>query len=439
MRARTRQLVRDFPYFQRAVNIHVDYTVGAELNFQARVRDPRDNSLAVRINQQIEDAVKWAFDDIDIAGKLDYNEMRQLLKRQDIECGEGILVKTSVKESGRYIPLALQMLEADWLTDLYTTPANGNKIDQGIEYQEQTGRVIAYHFADPENIRKPQRVLAQNVLHGFEMIRPGQRRGISPFTTAIMIANDLQDYIGATIDTARLAAKYLALITTPDPATFQNLRTEKGEDGDLREELENAIIEYLNPGEKVEFAKNDNPGATFDPFTKFVLRMLSIATGVTFELLTNDYSGLSYTNMKMIRADLMRMMRRPFKRQVRQFDQPIVRTIIDQAVMAGRLDLPNYFSNPWPYWAAEYIQPGVQSPDRLRDSKADANDIENLTRSPQEICAERGRDFGTVLDEIADARAMAAARGLEFGDISTSMANNPAKLGAAEEGEDTNG
>ena len=36
--ARTRQLVRDFPYFARAVDILVDYTVGSGILFQSRVR-----------------------------------------------------------------------------------------------------------------------------------------------------------------------------------------------------------------------------------------------------------------------------------------------------------------------------------------------------------------------------------------------------------------
>jgi capsid protein len=41
MRTRIRQMVRDFPYFARAVNILVDFTVGTGTNFQSRVLNPR--------------------------------------------------------------------------------------------------------------------------------------------------------------------------------------------------------------------------------------------------------------------------------------------------------------------------------------------------------------------------------------------------------------
>lgn len=438
VRARVRQLVRDFPLFDRAVNIHVDYVVGAQMNFQSRVRDINDNTkFDDKINQQIEDAVKWAMEEIDVSGQLHYDEMREVLKRQDCECGEGVLVKTNVREANRYVPFAVQMLEADWLTDLHCKVAKGNKVEGGVEFVEKTGNIVAYHFADPESVRKPRRVLAENVLHGFQTLRPGQRRGISPFTTAILIASDIDDYLGSTIDTARLAARYLALVTTADPKGFQDLRTTDGtgaDEGKKLESFEEAIIEYLRPGETVEFAKNEAPGQTFEPFTKLVIRILAIATGVSYELLSGDYSGLNYSNLKMIRTDLVRQFKRPFKRQVRHYDQPIVRSIIDQAVLAGRIDLPGYMNNPYRYWVGEFIQPGVESPDRLRDSKADTTEIANKTRSRQEIVAARGRDFATVLDEIASEAKMIEDRGLTEEQVDTSLANNPAKLGAAEEG-----
>jgi len=40
VRARVRQLVRDFPYFARAVNVVTAYTVGPGIMFQSRVTDP---------------------------------------------------------------------------------------------------------------------------------------------------------------------------------------------------------------------------------------------------------------------------------------------------------------------------------------------------------------------------------------------------------------
>ncbi len=39
VRARVRQLIRDFPYLARAVKVSVDYTVGEGIRFQSRVKN----------------------------------------------------------------------------------------------------------------------------------------------------------------------------------------------------------------------------------------------------------------------------------------------------------------------------------------------------------------------------------------------------------------
>jgi putative protease len=54
------------------------------------------------------------------------------------------------------------------------------------------------------------------VLHGFQMLRPGQLRGVTPFAPAIMLAKDMGDYTGAEIDAAKLAAKWLAFVKSLD-------------------------------------------------------------------------------------------------------------------------------------------------------------------------------------------------------------------------------
>ena len=103
------------------------------------------------------------------------------------------------------------------------TPVGGSAswIDQGVEYDKMTGRVIAYHFTDPDGWGRVTKVLAKDVVHGFETRRPGQLRGISPWTPGVILAGDLNSYIGATVDTAKLAAKWLALVDTPDPLSRQ--------------------------------------------------------------------------------------------------------------------------------------------------------------------------------------------------------------------------
>lgn len=448
LRGRVRQLVRDQPHFARAVQVQVDFAVGTGTNFQSRIRNanwkPGDKNQP-RFNrplcQQVEDAVAWWMDEADASGRMHFGELERLAKSQDVEVGEFLFVKTFIKDPKRYIPFALMPYEVDWLTTNYQQIAAGNEADQGKEFDPVTGRIVAYHLQPPSNFglyglksqSKAVRIPAEFVLNHFETKRAGQLSGVSPFVTAVLIARDLDDYLGATVDTAKLAAKYLALVETTDAAAFQAARGVTDENGKKIEELENAIIEYLRPGEKITFAKNDSPGETFDPFTRFILRVVAIATNCSYTLLSGDYSQTSYTTLRGERQDLVKMFAFPQFRHVKHFTAPCIEEAIYWAYMTGKLKLPSDFiANPRPYYRGLYIPPGMEPIDPLRESKANRDDMESGLRSPQEIAAKRGRDLEEVYDEIAEAQEMAEERGLDFAVTSTALANNPAALGATD-------
>jgi len=266
------------------------------------------------------------------------------------------------------------------------------------------------------------------VIHGFKTLRPGQLRGISPFTTAILLADDLHEYLNAEIDAAKLAAKYMAIIETPDAAAFQAMRGLDTSTGKPIEELENAIIEYLRPGEKINLQGHNRPGDSFVPFTKLILSMVAVSTGVTRELLTGDYDGINYSNLRGIRNDFMKSVAPLQQRHIRQFCQPVFRAFLESAVMSGRISLPGYYTNPYPWQECTWQPPGVESIDPLREGKAHIDQISSLLRSPQEITASRGRDYEEVLNEIAEAKRMAESRGLYPADAKTALASNPSTV-----------
>lgn len=433
MRSRIRQLVRDFPYFTRAVDILVGYTVGTGTNFQSRVLNPKwtPGSTEKKFDrlrcQQIEDAFNWWAEEADAAGKLHFCEMEELAKREDCEAGEYLFVKVNLSDKKRFIPFALQAYEAEWLTDVGAIPLGDNPVEQGIEYDRLSGRVIAYHLTDPQGWGKTQRIPAEYVLHNFAHKRAGQLRGVSPFHAAVLIARDLNDYLDATIDTAKLAAKYLALVTTEHAEEHQG-GAETDDNGNKIVSIENAIIEYLRPGEDIKFATNNNPGSTFDPFTKFILRMVAIATGTSYSLLSGDYSDSSYTTMRSERGDLRAMIAPHQNRHVLHFCSPVGRDVLDASVLRGRLDLPGYYNNPRIYQRGLWISPGQEPTDPLKESKANIGDIGSGLNSPQRIAARRGVDVEEILDELQEFYEMVAERKIPLDFASTALATNPAAL-----------
>jgi len=440
LRSRTRQLIRDFPYLARAVRVMVDYSIGTGIFFQSKVESTSGKRDKTRI-AKIEDAVKWWMDEADASGKLHYYEMMRLAKRQDLEGGEFVIVKTYPQEPNRYIPYALQMYEADWLSgarDNYRTGGidiNANPADtetrQGIEYYRLTGRVKGFWFQDPNYGGTEVYIPAERVVHGFEMLRPMQLRGVSPFVPGILIANDLNAYLDAEIDGAKLAAKWLAFVKTGNSEMRQaGLPTQLGTNGVTQkiEELENGIIEYLRDNEDVVLSSSNRPGTTFQPFVRLILTMLSITTGAPYELVSGDYQGLNFSTARIVRNDFSQQLRPISIRHIRQFAMPTVTTAIDLAVLSGKLTLPGYWQNPRRYWESEWQPPGMDAVDPLREAKGQIEAISGGLKSPQEVARERGRDLEDIYKEILAAEELAKEMGLSFVSANRPEKNNPAAI-----------
>jgi len=428
VRARVRQLVRDFPYFARAVNVLVDYTVGDGIRFQSRILNAKGTFDNKKI-QQVEDAfARWS-DEADAGGRLHLSEMMRLAKRHEVECGEFLIVKKRLADRKRFLPLALQVYESDWLTDMGATPKNGkNRIHQGVEFDTDTGRAIAYHFTDPDGWGKTISIDAADVLHGFRTLRAGQLRGISDLTPGVMVAHDMSDLLDAELDGAKMAAKWLAVVKAMDPMAAQAARAAGTGDDAKIEELENAIIEYLRPGEDIDIKSNPRPGSNFAPYIKLNLCMIAVVTGCPYELLSGDYGDVSWSTSKTIRADFAVALKPAISRHIRQFCEPIKQEFFDAAVLAGKLNFPRYFLDPLPMQRGVWQAPGMEPTDPARETKSMIDQIMNGLRSPQEIAQARGRDSGEILDEIAEFQKMAEEKGVTLQTTSTALANNPSAL-----------
>lgn len=256
MRARVRDLVRNFPPFARAVNAMVAFTVGSGARFQSLATLP-DGSPDIPTRKRIEDRFRAWMEHADVAGRLHFYEIQQLCKRQECECGEYLLRFARPRDRRRGL-LGLQIYEPE---NLSSWRIEGQEPDsdiwQGIEYDIWTGEPLAYHFQTVfgwERQLRTWREPAFNVLHGFQTLRPGQLRGVTPFAPAILMARDMGDYTTAELGAAKMAAKWLAFVSSGDPQFSQLTRTPGGLSGALREEvesLEDMTVEYLNDGEQL--------------------------------------------------------------------------------------------------------------------------------------------------------------------------------------------
>lgn len=440
LRARVRDLVRNFPPFARAVNAIVAFTVGKGSRFQSLALRP-NGEPDFEARRKIEDRFRLWMERADVTGRLHLYELQQLAKRQECESGEYIARIASPRH--RRQAVAVQMFEAEnlsaWRAD---ERAPETDIWQGVEYDIHTGEPVAYHFQTSYAWQQVSswREDAANVLHGFAMLRPGQLRGVTPFAPAVMLARDMGEYTGAEIDAAKLAAKWLAFVKSMDPAAFQGMRgMMPGQaSGNARadiEWLENGIIEYLRENEDISFAPNPGrPGDSFDRFTRFVLRMVAITMDLPYEILSGDYLGINYSTSKASRNDFSMFLAPHQFRLDAHFTRPVFYRWLDAEALSQDY-LKGYWLNPERYRKAMWIPAGMPSVDPLRDGKADIDAIASGIKSPQMVILGQGHDPEEVVMQRAAWVALCKEHGVDptTGGVSTAMANNPAKLGAEEQ------
>jgi len=425
VRARVRQLVRDFPYFKRALKKIADFRIGKGITYNPLVFN--SDGLNVPLNNELKNHFDSWCERCDNTGRMHFYELQKLMVFQELEAGEYFLVKQYDKNRKPY-PFFLSPIEADQLSNYKSRPINDNTVNYGIE-QNKYGQIVAYHFHDGFS-PKSMRVSSDYVINGLEVMRPGQLRGISPFVSSVLAANSLGEYIGAELDAAKKAAKILAIVESHDIPGHQQARRYVGEKENVNnariEDIENAIVEYLRPNEKMNFVDSKRPTNSFSPFVKFMLQMLSIGTECPYELLSGDYEGLSFSSLRGIRMDYQLSIDCEVGRLINQALDPIQKWVFDCLYLSGHTKINYAGSNHT--WRTNKQWP-IQ---RLQDSKAAAQEMKMTAMSPQMFCADRNNDWYQVIEEISIAKKIAESKGLSldelYGVISTADAGNDAYL-----------
>lgn len=448
IRGRVAQLVRDFPNFAAAVNRLASRTTGKGMAFQSRVKDAA-GGLDRRLNRAIEDEFCFWADEAEINRQRHFYRLQTFAVRQQAELGEFLVVRGWDNDPTRRLPLYLQFFESAWLTSNGARGADGtalrdsmtirdhsavagNLVHDGLEYVARTGRIVAYHLAEPGSSATPRRIPARDVAHGFDLLRAGQLRGVSAFAPCIMLAHDLSEYMNAELDAAQMAAKWLAFVTNGQGGTSGfSLPASYTDAGDYPtqkiEYVENAIIEYLRAGEDVKFASPNRPGDAFEPFTKFILRLVAVPLGVSYESISGDYRDVNYSTLKGIRSDEEEgfVIRRSdfshlFNRRVHEW-------FLEAAVLTGRLSLPGFYEQRHRYLRADWMPPGMEPIEPLKEASADEKNLANRTDTLTAICRRKGRDVEDVLAELKHEKDLLQ----EYGLNAAAVAQKVAKPGAA--------
>lgn len=295
----------------------------------------------------------------DYSGRFDFFTQQLLVLMSYLEGGDLLVVRRRKEGPQRVVGLALQMFEADYLSNP-NFATDTERMVAGVE-TDTTGTPVRYWLADhhPGDLRFRGITQWNSIpaygagsdermaLHIFDPLRFGQTRGVPMLAPILELFKQLTRYTDAELMAAVLGSFFTVLIKHEQDATSSGFMppgtTVASSSSDIR--LGHGIIADLNPGESIEQVKTERPNVNFDPFVQAILAQTGAAIGVPYEVLIKRFNS-SYSASKAAFLELWRTVTRKRGLLTRSFCAPAYEWLIAEAVAAGQLRAPGFFSDP---------------------------------------------------------------------------------------------
>lgn len=457
--ARIRDLVRNDGWASGAVLRITDATVGSNLRLRAQ---PNYRALARRSNAAF-DAV-WAKEYAaareaswhawancagrwcDTSRRWTVPQMFRLAFRHYLVEGEALAVLPWRPERVGYgrarYATTLQLVDPDRLSNPQMKP-DTLTLRGGVEI-DQDGAPVAYHIRQAHQqdwFAAGQTVTWERVprwtdwgrpmaVHHFDPERAGQHRPVGGiFTPVLSRLRMLAQYDRVELQAAIVNAIFAAYVTSPfDPdevqkglsgdeelSAYQQMRADFHADRRLM--AGNVRLATLFPGEKIETISTSRPATTFEAFEGAVLRNVAANIGVSFETLSGDYRGSTYSSARQALLTEWRTVGRRRADFGTGFCDLVSDAQHEEAFEAGELPLPagapDYAEARTEYNRCAWIGPGRGWVDPKAEVEGARMRIASgLSTLEHEAAESSGMDIEEILDQRAFEEQLVRERGV---------------------------
>jgi lambda family phage portal protein len=264
------------------------------------------------------------------------------------------------------------------------------------------------------------RVPADQVLHVYKPLRPGQIRGRPWLTPGIVKLYDWDKYSDAELTRKLGAAMHMGAITQElggdiSATGLVDEDTEADDVGTADIAMEPGTLPILPKGFDISWNNPADVGPNYEAFAYRTLLELCAAMGLPYFSVTGDTSKANYSSIRSALLDFKRRMEQfQWETLVFQFCRPVYNWFLPAAVMAGAVRLPGYATNPRAYHRVKWITPKWDWVDPLKDVQAEKLMVDSGFKARDTVIEERGDDPEEVDESIARSRDRADKLGNEF-------------------------
>ena len=401
LRARSRSLVRENPWACGGLDTFVANAIGTGIKPISLHPDPV-------IRKKIDKAFEVWTDEADAAGTCDFYGQQTQVCRAVLQDGEVFTrIRFRRPEDGLTVPLQLQDVEADFVP--YTkedSQSPGGYTRGGIRFDILGRRISYWMYRDHPGsgfVRDPNlyEIPADQVLHVYEVLRPGQLRGQPWLTPAIVMLYDIKQLLDATLMRAKIA-NLLSFWIKRGPSGAGVLNETDNGDGTAVSGVVPGSVNYLNEGEEVMAPTPPAFNGTNELLTD-LLRAASRALRLTEQQFTGDMTGVNYSSARVARLEFYRTLF-PYIHQVMVFQwcRRVRKAWMDQAALVGVIDAEDYVKNRADYLATAWEPQGQPWVDPESEVAALKSAVRSGFVSRRRVVAATGESLEQIDQENAE-------------------------------------
>lgn len=407
LRARSSDLTRNTGVGARAIQVLTDNLVGTGIR-------PRSATGSRGTDRRVNDLFEeWAQRADPFHGLSAYGA-QWLAVRSMFERGDSLIMRQvlPVDYRGMPVPLILRLAEGDQIDSDRT----GERIISGVEFdaygfrsgywvrRDHPGESVGYDLGSTIGGQWSTLLPASDVAHVYQPLRAGQVRGVPLLAPVAADIWELDNYANAEAVRKRveacMVAIFMGITPAPDDVRDGILPTVTNAAGQTVASLSpGAILHTSNTGD-VKFTQ-PSVSPDFSGYTSQRLREIAAGTGLTYEQLSGDLSGVSFASYRVGRIEFFNMIRR-FHDQVMigKICRPIWDWFIAGAIAAGKLP-PRAGGYP-----VKWSSPLFQSIDRKSDAEADSLEVRYGFNTMQDVLSRRGLYMDDVVLDIQRANKL---------------------------------
>lgn len=418
---KSRYWERNDGIYQRALDVFEQFTTGP--NGLAVIFQTPDENW----NASARDHFAGWSEFPDIATLQSLGILESLIARSWFVDGEIFILKTKSLANG--IRPRIQLIETHRVaTPDKAEPMSGNEIIDGIEIDKKTGRAMAYWMSTDFNDQGGfKRYDANEVIHVFEPVRPGQLRGI-PFCYAVL--DDLHDLHDLQILEKQAAKENARIAKTIETASGEFTLEDVVKDTNTKSDSTSADKFYKNvfgsetqvlrPGEKYQEYRSERPSASQQWHWDYLTSKFCIGVGVPKIFVLPPSSGQG----TITRADLESAAMTFRSRSAVM--QDVVRKLVIYVIGWG-INQDSRLSDPPANWPQQILirPPRSANVDVGRNSTAIINEWKAGLKTMADICSEAGADWALQLEQRAKEAALIKSLSIKYqitpSDISDAM------------------